>query len=149
MVKISRGDLQKLHELTLQMAEVFVDFCRKNHLTCYLCGGGCIGAVRHKGWIPWDDDLDFFMPREDYEKAVKLWKIQMRHYRKTAFFISKSGIFSGKLHILLFRSPERTADKHPFQIFSPPSFRQDLFLCPFCQSKFGKDAVHRSEVFAC
>jgi len=33
----------------------------------------------------------------------------MRHYRKTAFFISKSGIFSGKLHILLFRSPERTA----------------------------------------
>ena len=81
MVKISRGDLQKLHELTLQMAEVFVDFCRKNHLTCYLCGGGCIGAVRHKGWIPWDDDLDFFMPREDYEKAVKLWKIQMKDSR--------------------------------------------------------------------
>ena len=81
MVKISSDDLQKLHELTLQMAEVFVDFCRKNHLTCYLCGGGCIGAVRHKGWIPWDDDLDFFMPREDYEKAVKLWKIQMKNSR--------------------------------------------------------------------
>lgn len=81
MVKISSDDLQKLHELTLQMAEVFVDFCRKNHLTCYLCGGGCIGAIRHKGWIPWDDDLDFFMPREDYEKAAKLWRTQMKNSR--------------------------------------------------------------------
>lgn len=71
---LSENDLQKLHSLTLKMAETFVAFCEKNHLTCYLCGGGCIGTIRHKGWIPWDDDLDFFMPREDYEKAIILWE---------------------------------------------------------------------------
>ncbi len=73
MTVIPQEELQKLHELTVQMALDFVSFCRENQLLCYLCGGGCIGTVRHKGWIPWDDDLDFFMPREDYEKAIRLW----------------------------------------------------------------------------
>lgn len=81
MIAISDDELNKLHLLTLNMAEQFVHFCRQNNLICYLCGGGCIGAVRHKGWIPWDDDLDFFMPREDYEKAIIYWKQQMAHSR--------------------------------------------------------------------
>ena len=55
------------------MAEYFVQFCKENDLLCYLCGGGAIGTLRHKGFIPWDDDLDFFMPRKDYEKLAQLW----------------------------------------------------------------------------
>lgn len=73
MEVIASDDLKVLQEKTVQMAKYFVDFCEKYDLKCYLCGGGCIGTIRHRGYIPWDDDLDFFMPRDDYEKMRRLW----------------------------------------------------------------------------
>ena len=65
--------MEPLQAKCLEMAEYFVQFCKENDLLCYLCGGGAIGTLRHKGFIPWDDDLDFFMPRIDYEKLAQLW----------------------------------------------------------------------------
>lgn len=65
--------LKGMQKINLEMATVFFSFCKENHLTAYLCGGGCIGSQRHGGFIPWDDDLDFFMPREDYEIFLQRW----------------------------------------------------------------------------
>jgi len=48
-------------------------FCNEHNLTYYLSFGTLIGAVRHKGYIPWDDDVDIMMPRKDYEQLVKLF----------------------------------------------------------------------------
>ena len=67
------SDLKAIQARSLEMAEYFVAFCKEHDLLCYLCGGGAIGALRNKGFIPWDDDLDFFMPRKDYEKLAELW----------------------------------------------------------------------------
>ena len=71
---VSLDELRKLQEAIL---EVFVEFdklCSANGLTYYLNGGCLIGAVRHRGFIPWDDDMDIVMPREDYNKLIEILK---------------------------------------------------------------------------
>ena len=65
--------LKKVQKVDLEAAKFFVEFCKNHAIQCYFCGGGCIGAVRHGGFIPWDDDLDFFVPRKDYERLKELW----------------------------------------------------------------------------
>lgn len=72
-----REELKKLQKKCLEITLVFQEFCDRHGLLFYFCGGGCIGAVRHGGFIPWDDDIDVFMPREDYEKMCRLWREEM------------------------------------------------------------------------
>ncbi len=81
-------DLKGLQAKCLEITLVFKEFCERHGLLFYLCGGGCIGAVRHGGFIPWDDDIDVFMPREDYEKMCRLWREEMDESR---YKLSRTG----------------------------------------------------------
>lgn len=67
-------ELRKLQLVQLEILKYVDDFCTKNKLRYSIAYGTLIGAVRHSGFIPWDDDLDICMPREDYEKFISLWK---------------------------------------------------------------------------
>ena len=65
---------RKIQEKMLEILVYFENFCTENGLKFTLCGGTCLGAVRHGGFFPWDDDVDVFMLREDYEKLQGLWE---------------------------------------------------------------------------
>lgn len=65
--------LEERKKLLLEMMDEVDSFFRKNNLTYYLAFGTLIGAIRHKGFIPWDDDMDIMMPREDYNKLSALF----------------------------------------------------------------------------
>ena len=64
--------LRDVQIVALELLEVFDAFCQAHRLRYYLCGGTLLGAVRHQGFIPWDDDVDLFMSRPDYDRLVAL-----------------------------------------------------------------------------
>lgn len=64
--------LKKLHQDILTIMDEVDRICKENNLRYYLMCGSCLGAVRHKGFIPWDDDLDIAMPRKDFKRFIEL-----------------------------------------------------------------------------
>ena len=77
LYELTQIEHDQLKECLLDMLRDFIRICEKYSL-CYMLGGGsALGAIRHKGFIPWDDDLDIMMPREDYNKFIKVFKQEM------------------------------------------------------------------------
>lgn len=62
------SSIKELQQKILEIVQYFDSFCKNNNIEYYLMGGSAIGALRHKGFIPWDDDLDVFMTYDNYKK---------------------------------------------------------------------------------
>ena len=65
--------LEAIQRIGFELLVEFKQFCEKNGLRYYICFGTLIGAVRHQGFIPWDDDIDVIMPRPDFERFQQLY----------------------------------------------------------------------------
>ncbi len=63
--------MKKLWALQIDLMKKIETICERHNITCFLIGGGCIGAIRHKGCIPWDDDIDVALKREDYNTFIE------------------------------------------------------------------------------
>ena len=66
--------LREIQLEEIKIAKAIHELCEENHIVYYLAYGSLLGAVRHKGFIPWDDDMDLCMPREDYDKFCRSFR---------------------------------------------------------------------------
>ena len=92
-------DIEAIHQAVLDVAKVFHKLCEKHHFTYYMVGGGLIGAIRHKGFIPWDDDLDFYVPRSQFTELVAMLKKELPDYYKITT-CSDDDFFWGEMVII-------------------------------------------------
>lgn len=77
---------ESLKKIQIEMLKSFIDVCDKLKLRYYVIGGTLLGAVRHEGFIPWDDDIDVGMPRQDYEIFIR----KGQQYLEEKYFIQNN-----------------------------------------------------------
>lgn len=73
-------NIQETKLIQLDILQAIHDCCEKNGIKYSICGGTLIGAIRHKGFIPWDDDIDIFLLREEYDKLIRIFKDENNRY---------------------------------------------------------------------
>lgn len=83
-------EIRKLKNEELGILNFFDKFCERNGLRYYLIGGTLLGAIRHDGFIPWDDDIDIAMPREDYELFLKKFPKNEKKFTLDAYNTNKN-----------------------------------------------------------
>lgn len=137
---MSKTELRR-HQLTLlEMLKEIDRICKKHDIKYMLFAGSCLGAVRHKGFIPWDDDLDIVMPRDDYERFLDIAvnEIDVESYFVQREFSEHWPMFFSKLRKnntaylekMILRDNEQHqgiyVDIFPCDNLAPSSFKQKL-----------------------
>lgn len=92
---------EKLHKLELDMALEIKRICMMENINYFLIAGTLLGAIRHKGFIPWDDDMDIGMLRQDYEKFINVCPklLDKKYYIQTMFNDKDYGLTFAKLRL--------------------------------------------------
>ena len=140
---------QKTKELWAVMLDLLCELdrvCKKYNLTYFANGGTMIGAIRHKGFIPWDDDLDVMMLRKDYDKLMEVGPSEFKHpyFLQTKYTEPSSPSFFAKL-----RNSTTTAldegEKHSIMDYNKGIFI-DIFPYDAVPADKEQEAIFRNEI---
>ncbi len=126
--KLTTKQLKQLQKIELEILVEFDRICKKHKLKYVLAGGSCIGAIRHQGFIPWDDDIDVHMHRTDYEKFLKIYKKELdqkKYYFQSMETDSSCGLIYGKIR----RKDSIYAESISGEEYSKQGIWIDIFPC--------------------
>lgn len=123
------AERKKVWAVVLDLIVEFDKVCKRNNIKYYLDGGSLLGAIRHNGFIPWDDDIDVSMPRDDYERFIKLGNdFQYPYFLQTPY--SDPGYFYSFVKV---RNSNTTALT---QMFKYQGFNHGIWISIFPLDKF-------------
>ena len=132
---------KKVWDIQLKMVKKLLEVCKKHNLKVWADSGTLIGAVRHKGFIPWDDDIDMIMMRNDYNKLVALAdEFEYPYFLQCAY--TEKGYARGHIQIRY----EGTAAVLPGDMDKP--FDQSIFVDVFAYDAVPKDYNQRTKYAA-
>lgn len=117
---LSENELKQLKAVLASISEDFVNFCESNEINYMMGAGTALGAVRHHGFIPWDDDIDFHVPRKDYNKILEL----APKYLGDKYYIfapSKDNVSFPSIHLVL----KGSSYKNFADVFSTDSLNEE------------------------
>ena len=134
VISVSREELRQLQLKELESLTYFEEFCKKHELRWYLLGGCVIGAVRHGGFIPWDDDVDIIMPRRDYERMLRLWK-QEESSERFLMLKTDGEVFTGNSFATLIDTSATMVKENQQDIDVPHGIVTDIFPMDGCPDK--------------
>lgn len=115
----------------LKIVKEFDEFCREHHIEYSMGGGTLLGAVRHDGFIPWDDDFDVYMTRKDAEKFIKLWRsesLDLISFKEKRYYKPYTSI---KIHNPRYRLKELGDEKYKFPELTNYGIFIDIFIIDF------------------
>ena len=167
---MDKSDLSPVQERLLEMLIWFHTFCLEHQLRYYAVGGTMLGAVRHGGFIPWDDDLDVALPRKDYERFCELMQkvtgpyraetVRMGHkdylFPHAKLFDTRTTLIERKrvpvrrgVYVELFPLDGAGDTKEEAeQYFRPISVRLDFLATRVCAVRKGRPPVKNAAILA-
>lgn len=142
------SDLRNLQNEILKMLLWFSDVCEKNNLEWFLSGGNILGAVRHQGFIPWDDDMDIYMTEKDCKKIQKI--LMSKEYKDADYVIQNHKTdkgFYGFWPVIRHKKSEYIKDDRVHNVRKYRGFQIDIFPLAERRSKFLAKQIRKVEKY--